>query len=116
MLEQYIQDYKKCTDDNSRKELLAHYNTLLDTLSSEERTKMLLEIAENVAKLSEKILPQMPKDTVISVKDYCEKRKVSRQYVYQEIKKGKFKTIDLPVFVEYLGKKIKVGEQKFLAF
>jgi hypothetical protein len=55
-------------------------------------------------------------DSVVTVKDYCDARKVSRQYVYQEIKKGKFKTIELPIFTEYQGKRIEVGHQKFLSF
>lgn len=51
---------------------------------------------------------------LITIKDYCDKRNVTRQYVYQEIKKGKFKAIELPVFVRYEGEEKAIGTQKFL--
>lgn len=52
--------------------------------------------------------------TLTTVKDYCTHRGVSRQFVYEYIKKGKFEMLELPVFVELEGIKIGVGKQKFL--
>ncbi len=49
-----------------------------------------------------------------TVADYCQKRGVSRQFVYAYIKSGKFKRVELPVFVEYKGQKIECGVQPFI--
>jgi hypothetical protein len=52
--------------------------------------------------------------TLTTVKDYCIDRGVSRQFVYEYIRKGKFEKIELPIFVEFEGHKVAVGKQKFL--
>jgi hypothetical protein len=52
--------------------------------------------------------------TLTTVKDYCMERGVSRQFVYEYIRKGKFEKIELPVFVEFEGIKRAVGKQQFL--
>ena len=52
--------------------------------------------------------------TLTTVKDYCTQRGVSRQFVYEYIKKGKFELLDLPIFVELEGIQIAVGKKKFL--
>ena len=115
-LDQYTKKYIACENDAERKTLLAQYSIVLDTMTSEEHTVIVNNIANQVQLLTEKVMPKTPQETVVSIKDYCDARKISRQYVYQEIKKGKFKTIELPIYVEYMGKKIEVGNQKFLAF
>jgi hypothetical protein len=46
---------------------------------------------------------------LISIADYCQQRGVTRQFVYQYIKKGTFKRVDLPLFVEMGGEKKQVG-------
>ena len=52
--------------------------------------------------------------TLITVKDYCETRGVSRQFVYDYIRKGKFKTVELPLFIRYNGVEQYVEAQKFI--
>lgn len=49
-----------------------------------------------------------------TIADYCQKRGVTRQFVYEYIKKGKFEVLELPVFAEYGGERIGVGVQKFI--
>ena len=51
---------------------------------------------------------------LITVKDYCAQKDVSRQFVYEYIKKGKFEVVELPVFVRFQGHELEVGKQKFL--
>ncbi len=51
---------------------------------------------------------------LITIKDYCNQRGVSSQFVYNYIRKGKFKAIDLPTFVRYEGVEHFVGSQKFI--
>ena len=52
--------------------------------------------------------------TLTTIKDYCTHRGVSRQFVYEYIKKGKFELLELPIFVNFDGSQIEVGKQKFL--
>ncbi len=52
--------------------------------------------------------------TLTTVKDYCLERGVSRQFVHEYVRKGKFTIIELPYFVELNGKKHNIGKQKFL--
>ena len=52
--------------------------------------------------------------TLTTVKDYCTQRGVSRQFVYEYIKKGKFELLTLPIFTEFNGKRVSVGNQKFI--
>jgi hypothetical protein len=52
--------------------------------------------------------------TLTTVKDYCTQRGVSRQFVYEYIRKGKFQLLTLPVFTEFNGIRVSVGNQKFI--
>ena len=49
-----------------------------------------------------------------TIKDFCNERGVSRQHVYQEIKRGKHTVLELPIFVQYQEKYMKIGSQKFI--
>jgi hypothetical protein len=51
---------------------------------------------------------------LITIADYCKKRNVSRQFVYEYIKLGKFKAHELAVYAEYEGTRIHVGIKKFI--
>jgi hypothetical protein len=51
---------------------------------------------------------------ITTIPDYCKKRNVTRQFVYEYIRKGKFKHFDMPTFVEINGNKIQIGMQKVL--
>jgi hypothetical protein len=51
---------------------------------------------------------------ITTISDYCKKRNVTRQFVYEYIKKGKFKQFEMPTFVEINGDKIQIGMQKIL--
>jgi hypothetical protein len=51
---------------------------------------------------------------VTTIADYCQNRGVTKQFVYEYVRKEKFELIDLPVFTEIDGQKIKGGTQKFL--
>jgi hypothetical protein len=51
---------------------------------------------------------------LVTIKDYCSQKDVSRQFVYEYIKKGKFEVVELPIFVRFEGIEIEVGKQKFL--
>jgi hypothetical protein len=51
---------------------------------------------------------------ITTIPDYCKQRNVTRQFVYEYIKKGKFKHYEMPVFVESNGDKIMLGNQKVL--
>ena len=51
---------------------------------------------------------------ITTVSKYCKKRQVSRQFVYEYIRKGKFELEGLPIFVEINGQKINIGNQKLL--
>jgi hypothetical protein len=113
-LDNYIEKMSKCSNEEEKTSAI---NTFLNAQTKEERTAFLMEMSNKVDAIKSRLIEMKElKDTVITVKDYCDARKVSRQYVYQEIKKGKFKTIELPVFTEYQGKRIEVGHQKFLSF
>jgi hypothetical protein len=51
---------------------------------------------------------------ITTIPEYCKQRNVTRQFVYEYIKKGKFKHYDMPVFIESNGDKIMLGNQKVL--
>jgi hypothetical protein len=51
---------------------------------------------------------------ITTIPEYCKQRNVTRQFVYEYIKKGKFKHYEMPVFVESNGDKIMLGNQKVL--
>lgn len=51
---------------------------------------------------------------LMTIADYCEKRNVSKQFVYEYIRKGKLKTLELPTFVELNGERVTLGMQKML--
>lgn len=51
---------------------------------------------------------------LLTIGEYSKKRKVSRQFIYEYIRKGKFEVVELPLFVEYNGIKINKGTKKFL--
>jgi predicted DNA-binding protein YlxM (UPF0122 family) len=51
---------------------------------------------------------------LITVTEYAKQRQVSKQFVYEYIKKGKLELIELPLFVEYEGAKQMVGTKKFV--
>lgn len=52
--------------------------------------------------------------TLTTIKEYCTLRGVSRQFVYEYIRKKKFTLLELPVFIEWEGTKKEIGKQKFL--
>jgi hypothetical protein len=51
---------------------------------------------------------------LVTIKDYCAQKDVSRQFVYEYIRKGKFEVLELPIFVNFEGHVLEVGTQKFL--
>ena len=51
---------------------------------------------------------------LITIQDYCQQRNVSKQFVYEYIKKGKLTVLELPTFVEMDGEKVHLGMQKVL--
>lgn len=51
---------------------------------------------------------------ITTIPDYCKQRGVTRQFVYEYIKRGKFKHFEMPTFVEMNGEKIHIGVQKIL--
>jgi hypothetical protein len=51
---------------------------------------------------------------LVTIKDYCAQKEVSRQFVYEYIRKGKFEVLELPIFVNFEGHVLEVGTQKFL--
>jgi hypothetical protein len=51
---------------------------------------------------------------LMTIKQYCEARNVTKQFVGEYIKKGKIPSVELPVFAEYEGERIQVGSQKFV--
>ena len=51
---------------------------------------------------------------ITTIPDYCKKRNVTRQFVYEYIRKGKFKHFEMPTFIELNGDKILIGMQKVL--
>ena len=50
-----------------------------------------------------------------TINNYCQQRGVTKQFVYEYVRKQKFELIELPVFAEVNGKKIEGGKQKFLS-
>ncbi len=52
--------------------------------------------------------------TLTTVKEYCALRGVSRQFVNDYVKKGKFQLVELPTFVNFDGGVVEIGKQKFL--
>ena len=112
---EYLAKLEHCTSKEQEEAVALEYVSSNNT--QVQQVEMLQEISEKVAEITKYIVSLKTfKDTIVTVKDYCDARKVTRQYVYQEIKRGKFKTIDLPIFAEYQGKRIEVGKQKFLSF
>ncbi len=51
---------------------------------------------------------------ITTIPNYCKERGVTRQFVYEYIKRGKFKHFEMPVFIELNGDKIELGMQKVL--
>jgi hypothetical protein len=51
---------------------------------------------------------------LITIADYCAQRNVSKQFVYEYIKKGKLTVLELPTFIEFKGEKVQLGMQKML--
>jgi hypothetical protein len=51
---------------------------------------------------------------LFTISDYQKRKGVSLQFITEYTKKGVFKKIDLPVFVEYQGEKIQVGKKRML--
>ena len=51
---------------------------------------------------------------ITTVANYCKTRGVSRQFVYQYIKKGKFKLIEVPKFIKINEEMIEMGTEKVL--
>jgi hypothetical protein len=51
---------------------------------------------------------------LITIPDYCQQRNVSKQFVYEYIRKGKFTVLELPTFVELHGERVTLGMQKML--
>lgn len=51
---------------------------------------------------------------LITIADYCAQRNVSKQFVYEYIKKGKLTILELPTFIEFKGEKVQLGMQKML--
>jgi hypothetical protein len=51
---------------------------------------------------------------LITIADYCAQRNVSKQFVYEYIKKGKLTVLELPTFIEFKGEKVHLGMQKML--
>ena len=51
---------------------------------------------------------------ITTVNDYCQQRGVTKQFVYDYVRKNKFEIIELPVFAEVNGTKIEGGTRKFL--
>ena len=51
---------------------------------------------------------------VTTIAEYCQKRGVTKQFVYEYARKKKFELIELPVFAEVEGTKIYAGVQRFL--
>ena len=51
---------------------------------------------------------------ITTVKEYCKMRGVTRQFVYEYVRKGKFELKEMPAFVEFEGNKIVVGMEKVL--
>ncbi|MFZ4545599.1 MAG: hypothetical protein ACOYOA_16230 [Saprospiraceae bacterium] len=49
-----------------------------------------------------------------TVNEYCKQRGVSRQYVYEYVRKGKFILHELPLFAHCEGQYIEVGTHKVL--
>jgi hypothetical protein len=54
------------------------------------------------------------KRMITTIADYCQQRGVTKQFVYEYVRKEKFQFIELPVFTEVSGKRISGGTQKFL--
>jgi hypothetical protein len=52
--------------------------------------------------------------TFITVQDYAAQRGVSKQFVYEYIKKGKLELVEVPLFFEYEGKRHEAGSKKML--
>jgi hypothetical protein len=51
---------------------------------------------------------------LITIADYCAQRNISKQFIYEYIKKGKLTVLELPTFIEFKGEKVQLGMQKML--
>jgi hypothetical protein len=51
---------------------------------------------------------------LMTISDYCAQRNVSKQFVYEYIRKGKLTVLELPTFVELNGERVTLGMQKML--
>ena len=51
---------------------------------------------------------------LFTISDYQKQKGVSLQFITEYTKKGVFKKIDLPLFVEFQGEKILVGKKRML--
>ena len=51
---------------------------------------------------------------LFTISDYQKQKGVSLQFITEYTKKGVFKKIDLPLFVEFKGEKILVGKKRML--
>jgi hypothetical protein len=51
---------------------------------------------------------------LFAISDYQKQKGVSLQFITEYTKKGIFKKIDLPLFVEFEGEKINVGKKRML--
>ena len=51
---------------------------------------------------------------LFAISDYQKQKDVSLQFIAEYTKKGIFKKIDLPIFVEFKGEKIQVGRKQML--
>jgi hypothetical protein len=109
--------YQAATSDEERESLENNYTNQILQASGQDQTAMIHEIEDFVDIIKNRILQAKDfENQIVTIKAYCDARKVSRQYVYQEIKSGKFKTVVLPIYADHNGKKIEVGSQKFLSF
>ena len=51
---------------------------------------------------------------IMTKKEYAEEKKISMQAVTSALNSGKLKEVELDMFVEYEGKKFKIGKKKVL--
>ncbi len=114
---QFSTAHLSAKSDQERQLLENQYSAMLLNATEFEQSQLISDISDCVSKIKTRLIELKDyQNSVVTVKDYCKQQKVSRQYVNQEIKSGKFKTIELPIFTEYKGKKVAVGTQKFLSF
>lgn len=51
---------------------------------------------------------------IIKIADFVTKNRITRQFVYNYIDKGKIKILELPIYVSYQGQLIRTGTEKFI--